>query len=62
MQLHFEEVVPGRGATNCRTWLQELSRLPVDAPLMLEHLKPSEHEESKRHILKLGAELEILFA
>ena len=49
MALHFEETVPGRGKMDYRTWLEELSRLPVDAPLMQEHLKGErEYEEGRR--------------
>jgi sugar phosphate isomerase/epimerase len=42
MQVHFEEVVPGRGEIDYRPLLRGISRLPVDAPLMLEHLKNAE--------------------
>src|SRR5439155_197566 len=34
--VHFQEVVPGRGQLDYRAYLAELARLPVDAPLMLE--------------------------
>jgi len=39
MNVHFVEVIPGRGQIDYAAYLRELSRLPVDAPLMLEHLK-----------------------
>ena len=63
MQMHFEEVVPGRGDLDYRTYLRELSKLPVDAPLMLEHLKtPEEYEEGANFIRKVGTELGLAFA
>jgi sugar phosphate isomerase/epimerase len=61
--VHFVEVVPGRGEVDYRAYLSELSRLPVDAPLMLEHLKTAEeYEEGKRYIRKVGGELGLPFA
>jgi len=44
-------------------YLRELSMLPVDAPLMLEHLKTAEeYEEGKRYIQKVAAQTGISFA
>jgi len=58
MNVHFVEVVPGRGKINYQTYLRELSKLPVDAPLMLEHLKtPEEYEEGKKYIMGEAAKL-----
>jgi sugar phosphate isomerase/epimerase len=63
LNVHFLEVVPGRGEVDYRTYLTELSKLPVDAPLMLEHLKTAEeYEEGKRYIMKVGSELVLAFA
>jgi sugar phosphate isomerase/epimerase len=63
MNVHFVEVVPGRGEVDYRTYLTELSKLAVDAPLMLEHLKTAEeYDEGKRYILKIAAELGLAFA
>jgi len=63
MNVHFVEVVPGRGEVDYRAYLSELSRLPVDAPLMLEHLKTAEeYDEGKRYIRKVGVELGLAFA
>ena len=63
MNVHFVEVVPGRGEVDYRTYLTELSKLPVDAPLMLEHLKTAEeYDEGKRYIRKVGGELGLAFA
>ena len=63
LNVHFLEVVPGRGAVDYRTYLTELSKLPVDAPLMLEHLKTAEeYDEGKRYIMKVAGELGLAFA
>jgi len=62
MNVHFVEVVPGHGEIDYRIYLRELARLPVDAPLMIEHLKTAEeYEEGKKHILKVGAEIGVKF-
>jgi len=54
--VHFLEVAPGQGQIDYTAYLQELSRLPTDAPLMLEHLKtPEDYEVGKQHILKTAA-------
>lgn len=63
MNLHFVEVVPGRGHLDYRAYLRGLAALPVDAPLMLEHLtSPDEYEEGKRYIFRVAAELGLPFA
>ncbi|MDQ6701400.1 MAG: sugar phosphate isomerase/epimerase [Acidobacteriota bacterium] len=63
MNVHFLEVAPGRGQVDYRTYLRELAKLPIDAPLMLEHLKTAEeYDEGKRYILKTGAEAGVTFA
>jgi len=61
--VHFLEVVPGRGEVDYRAYLTELSKLPVDAPLMLEHLKTAEeYDEGKHYIMKVAGELGLAFA
>ena len=63
MNVHFKEVVPGRGQLDYRTYLTELSRLPLDAPLMLEHLStPAEYEEGRNYLLKTGSDLGLSFS
>ena len=42
LNVHFLEVVPGRGQIDYRRYLTELSKLDTDAPLMIEHLKTAE--------------------
>lgn len=42
LTVHLDEVRPGRGALDYRTFLTELSKLDPDVPLMLEHLPDAE--------------------
>ena len=61
--VHFAETIPGRGYVDYTAYLRELSKMPVETPLILEHLKGADqYEEAKRHILKVGAETGIVFA
>lgn len=63
MNVHFLEVVPGRGEVNYVAYLKELAKLPHQPPLMLEHLKTAaEYEEGKRYIWKRGEEAGVRFA
>jgi sugar phosphate isomerase/epimerase len=62
LQVHFREVIPGRGRIDYKTYLRELSRLPVDAPLMLEHLETAEeYAEGRRYIQGVARELGLSF-
>jgi sugar phosphate isomerase/epimerase len=61
--IHFKEVVPGRGEMDYATYLRELSKSPVDAPLMLEHLAtPEEYTEGRDYIRSVGEKTGIAFA
>jgi sugar phosphate isomerase/epimerase len=63
LNVHFLEVIPGRGQIDYKTYLRELSQLPGEAPLMLEHLKTAEeYEEGKQYILRTGREVGVSFA
>jgi sugar phosphate isomerase/epimerase len=63
LNVHFLEVVPGRGEVDYGAYLTELSKLPVDAPLMIEHLKTAEeYEEGRKYIQKIAAKNGINFA
>lgn len=62
LNVHFQEVIPGRGEVDYRTYLNELSRLPLETPLMLEHLKTGEeYEEGAAYIRKVGGEIGVNF-
>lgn len=63
MNVHFEEVVPGRGQVDYRTYLSQLSELGRNVPLMLEHLKTAqEYDEGRLHIRRVGEEMGLTFA
>jgi sugar phosphate isomerase/epimerase len=54
--VHFAEVVPGRGEIDYATYLKELPKLSVDAPLMLEHLKDAaEYDEGRTYIQRVAS-------
>src|SRR5215472_14616079 len=61
--VHFAEVIPGRGAIDYAAYLRELSKLSVDAPLMLEHLKNAEeYDEGRAYIRRVAGQTGIAFA
>lgn len=63
MNVHFREVIPGRGEIDYRPYLRGLAALPHQPPLMLEHLKTAEeYLEGATHIRKVAAELGVEFA
>lgn len=63
MNVHFKEVIPGRGEVDYRAYLLGMAGLPADAPLMMEHLKgAAEYDEARTYILKVGRDLGLTFA
>ena len=63
LNVHFVEVIPGRGQMDYQAYLRGIAKLPVDAPLMLEHLKTAEeYDEGSGYIRKVGAAIGIEFA
>jgi sugar phosphate isomerase/epimerase len=57
-QVSFREVIPGRGQIAYDTYLAELSELPTQVPLMLEHLNGAEeYEEARGYIATVGEAL-----
>ena len=63
LNVHFQETIPGRGQMDYKAYLRGLTKLPVDAPLMLEHLKTAEeYDEGREYIKKVGAEIGVEFA
>ena len=62
VQVSLREVIPGRGQIDYRAYLRGLSGLPVDAPLMLEHLKTAEeYDEGRHHIQSVAREMGLSF-
>ena len=63
MNVHFLEVIPGRGELDYRAYLIELVKLPQQAPLMLEHLKSAaEYDEGREYIQKIAQQSNVEFA
>lgn len=63
MNLHFVEVIPGRGQIDYRAWLRALASLPSPVPLMLEHLRTAdEYAEGAAFLRRTAAELGLRFA
>lgn len=60
--LHFDEIIPGKGQLDYRTYLRELDRLPADVPLMLEHLSDADYAVARDHIFRVGDEIGVGFA
>ena len=62
LSLHLDEVRPGLGNLDYKTYLTELNRLPNEAPIMLEHLSSAEEYSMARdYLFCLGKELGIKF-
>ncbi len=55
LTLHLDEVRPGLGALDYGVFLCELSRLPGDVPLILEHLPPEEYPLAQKHVKEVAA-------
>lgn len=63
MNVHFVEVIPGRGSLDYAAYLRAIAALPQDAPLMLEHLKTAEeYAEGAGYIRKVAANSGIAIA
>jgi sugar phosphate isomerase/epimerase len=63
MNVHFREVIPGRGEVDYRPYLRGLAALPHQPPLMLEHLKNAdEYLEGATYIRKVAGEAGVAFA
>lgn len=55
MNIHFQEVPPGSGRLDYRTFLRRLAALDHDTPLMIEHCaNEAEYTRGREYILGLG--------
>jgi len=58
LTVHLDEVRPGLGGLDYRTYLRELDRLGPDVPLMLEHLSgESEYDAAAVHVRSVASEV-----
>ncbi len=61
--IHFVEVIPGRGSVDYAAYLTEIAKLPQRPPLMLEHLKTAEqYQEGADYIRRVGVQAGVAFA
>ena len=61
MNVHFVEVIPGRGEIDYQAYLRAIQRYAPQAPLMLEHLKTAEeYLEGATYIRKMAAAAQVL--
>ncbi len=62
VQVCFKEVIPGRGLIDYKAYLEGLTKLPVEAPLMLEHLKTAEeYTEGRQYIQGVAKSMGLSF-
>jgi sugar phosphate isomerase/epimerase len=63
LNVHFLEVIPGRGQIDYKAYLQGISGLGRETSLMLEHLKTAEeYDEGREYIFKVGKAAGVPFA
>lgn len=62
LTVHLDEVRPGLGNLDYRTFLTELTKLDPDTPLMLEHLKgEAEYAAAAEHVRGVARECGVAF-
>jgi len=62
VQVNIQEVIPGTGLIDYNTYLRDLSQLPVDAPLMLEHLRDEgQYTKGRQYIQGVARSLGLSF-
>ena len=60
MSIHFVECPLGEGVLDYATWLQRMSTLPLDAPLMIEHMKDeAEYVKCRQYLFKVSGEAKV---
>jgi sugar phosphate isomerase/epimerase len=52
VQVCIQETIPGTGVIDYRTYLRDLSQLPAEAPLMLEHLQSEQQYTQGREYIQ----------
>ncbi len=61
LTVHLDEVRPGKGALDYKVFLKELSRLPGDVPLILEHLPQNEYGAARDFVMDVAAKIGLSF-
>lgn len=61
--VHFAETMPGRGGMDYATYLRNVTALPREVPLMLEHLRTAEeYDEARLYVMKMAKDTGIPLA
>jgi len=61
--VHFAETMPGRGGMDYATYLRNVTALPREVPLMLEHLRTAEeYDEARLYVMKVAKDTGIPLA
>jgi sugar phosphate isomerase/epimerase len=61
--VHFAETMPGRGGMDYAAYLRNVTALPREVPLMLEHLRTAEeYDEARLYVMKVAKETGIALA
>ena len=61
LTVHINEARPGQGRLDYHVFLEEMSRLPVDTPLILEHLPAEEYPAARAYVLNVAKEAGLSF-
>jgi len=61
LTVHLQEVRPGLGDLDYKTFLTEMSNLPVDTPFILEHLPQEEYAPAQAYVLEVANEIGVSF-
>ncbi|ADB40016.1 sugar phosphate isomerase/epimerase family protein [Spirosoma linguale] len=60
---HFMETMPGRGRLDYATYIRNVTSLPQEVPLMLEHLRTAEeYDEARAFVIKKATEIQVPLA
>jgi len=57
LTVHLSEVPPGKGALDFGVYLQELTKLNPDTPLMLEHMAEEDYAPAAEYIRSVASEV-----
>jgi hypothetical protein len=60
MNVHLLEVIPGTGVLDYATYLKRVAAIPVEVPLMLEHLSDAAaYDNARKYIQTLGRTIDV---
>ena len=61
LTVHLDEARPGLGGLDYGVYLRELSRLPGDVPLILEHLPQGDYVAAREYVAGVAAQVGLAF-